>query len=240
MRDAPKNDIFDFFSGISEDFARKYQRAPDFQERFRVWTALLDRYMTPGGLAVDVGCGSGIFSVYLAKKGMKVIGIDAAEKMIALCERQKAELKLGHLRFFHAELPQLHIVPPQRADLMISSSVLEYVSDLEASLTRMIGLLKEDGTLIVSMPNAYGIYRKWESWLYRQAGFPRYYKYVKNVMTQEQLESLLAKHGFKVREVHYYAHRAVISRFLRLLKFNERYTENLFVAVFGRGNVSAA
>jgi cyclopropane fatty-acyl-phospholipid synthase-like methyltransferase len=64
----------------------------------------------PGGRLLDLGCGTGTHSIYLAQKGYSVVGVDFSPKAIALA-RQKArqagisvDLQLGdvtRLDFLH-------------------------------------------------------------------------------------------------------------------------------------------
>ena len=56
-----------------------------------------------GGRALDVGCGAGVFSVWLAGEGMEVTGVDLFPEAIAMCEALGAE-KGVEARFDCADL----------------------------------------------------------------------------------------------------------------------------------------
>jgi SAM-dependent methyltransferase len=76
-------DPLDFFNAV-------YQEIPpwDIGAPQPAMSALLGRY-PPGSPILDVGCGSGDLSIYLAQLGYQVLGIDFVEKAIANA-REKA------------------------------------------------------------------------------------------------------------------------------------------------------
>lgn len=231
MKELDDDRVAKYFSGTAEEFAQRYSYAPDFQERFKVWTGLLDRHALGARSAIDLGCGSGIFTFYLADKNLRVVGIDAADRMIELCRAEGLKRGLQTVQFFKSELPALPDVSLEKADLIISSSVLEYVENLDEAFEVIRNLMTGNGTLIVSFPNSYSIYRWIQRLLFPIFRRPRYYRYVKNVLSADTLGRMLKKHGLQISEIRYYAHRSLLLKICRALGFPEKYTENLFVAV---------
>jgi 2-polyprenyl-3-methyl-5-hydroxy-6-metoxy-1,4-benzoquinol methylase len=77
-------------------FSRLYRRAPDVE--LLPWhrdepPALLERAVaerTTRGRALDVGCGQGVYTVYLARQGFSVVGLDFVPAAIAAA-RARAE-----------------------------------------------------------------------------------------------------------------------------------------------------
>ena len=221
-----------FFSRTSGEFADGYRLRPEFRERFAVWSALLDKYAVGRDSALDLGCGSGIFSFYLAGKGLKVTGVDAADQMIALCEKEKAAKGVVNATFVNDRIPDLRAgVIPTHVSLLISSSVLEYVEDLEGALTLIGSKLEKGGVAIISMPNPRSLHRRAERLVYRLTGRPSYYAYVRHLLTPEDLAARFLGHGLAHIETQYYAHAALISRGARHLGLGARFTENLYVLV---------
>ncbi len=138
----------------------------------------------PKGQVLDLGCGSGIFSFYLAEnKSCQVTGVDGAENMIGLCNQRRDALGLDQVKFLKAEIPLSPDTVDGHFDAVISSSVLEYIDDLEAVVRDINTRLGQGGILIVSFPNRDSVYRRMEKWSYRLLGKPAYYQYVRHVIT---------------------------------------------------------
>jgi 2-polyprenyl-6-hydroxyphenyl methylase/3-demethylubiquinone-9 3-methyltransferase len=231
--------VVEYYSKNAERFANAYSSNLGFRERYEIWCRLLDKYSSDKKSAIDMGCGSGAFTFYLASKRLQVTGIDASETMIELCKNEQSAQSIDNIQFHTAVIPHFRDLPLHKADLIISSSVLEYVENLEEALTVFHKLLNDDGVLIVSFPNANSLYRKYERWQFQMFKRPEYYRYVKNVVSAKDLELLSRSVGMSQLEVQYYAHDTIISRISRFLGFPPEYTENLFVSVFRKDRIDA-
>lgn len=68
----------------------------------------------PAGFALDIGCGTGTNTLYLARHGWQAVGIDFAEPAIRLANRKLRESKdlTGSARFMRLDATQLAIVRP--------------------------------------------------------------------------------------------------------------------------------
>lgn len=62
-------------------------------------------------VVLDVGCGTGIYSLALARRCKKVIGIDLSPKMLELARRRAAEEQLPNVEFICADW---HELDPQK------------------------------------------------------------------------------------------------------------------------------
>ena len=190
---------------------------------------LLEQHGRGRELVYDIGCGPGVMSFLAARVAQRVVGYDASQEMIAICRSQQEISGLGNLEFHVRPFPFEENPPP--CDLLMASSVFEYVEDLEVSFGAAASLLKEGGVLLFSMPNADSIYRKYEGFMARfssRAG--EYYRHVKHLLTLEQGVALASRHGLEVLEFHYYAHFYGLTKLIRALS-SERRGNNLFVLV---------
>lgn len=112
----------------------------------------LNRHLPTGATVLDVGCGNGIISRSLGKKGFTVLGIDISEKAI---EKAKALNKLDNVSFRVMSAEEL-AVSQEKYNAVICSEVLEHLEQPDKLLTVLHQSLKPDGVLIVTVPNGKG------------------------------------------------------------------------------------
>jgi tellurite methyltransferase len=122
-------------------------RSGSYAER-RHPTALLERLgpALPRGSALDVACGAGRNSLYLAASGFDV---DAVDISTAALERLRADAATGRLRIRTLEADLEGGLPDtlplkQRYDLIV---MVRYVN--QALLAALIGRLADGGVLLV-------------------------------------------------------------------------------------------
>ncbi len=226
------DDTLGHFSKEVEQFHAYYQNRPEFHERLDIWRELLDRHFVRGGLSIDMGCGTGVFSFYLAEKEGRVIGVDGSPEMVKFCNAQRVERRLDNIRFIEGRLPDVDETGLTNADLLISSSVVEYVEDLVRTLDLFARLLKPRGTLILSMPNMFCLNRVYERWKYRLRGEPQIYRYIRHFTSPVLLQRRMRRYHLALEEVRYYAHYTRFAKLTRMLRLPLPFTEDLFVAVF--------
>jgi SAM-dependent methyltransferase len=83
----------------------------------------------PAGMALDVGCGTGDSSIYLARHGWRVVGVDFAAKALGKA-RAKAAAERVPLDFVRADATQLSsAVARDDFDLILDSGCLHGMSD---------------------------------------------------------------------------------------------------------------
>ena len=99
MKEAVAESAVGYFTDNVEQFHALYGTSPGFQERFEIWSRLLRQYSRPGGVAIDMGCGPGVFSFLLADLGLEVVGIDGAPDMVQACEARREKRGLRNVRF---------------------------------------------------------------------------------------------------------------------------------------------
>lgn len=119
----------------------------------RDWiTQILNRYAYPGGRALEVGPGSGIYLPTLAKLFEQVVAVDIEAAYLQHAAR------LCHT------LPNLTLMdddicastlPEASFDLILCTEVIEHIQDSGAALRGMQRLLKPGGVLVLSTPQRY-------------------------------------------------------------------------------------
>ncbi|HEX4695923.1 class I SAM-dependent methyltransferase [Sphingomonas sp.] len=222
---------------IAPSFRDGYERSAGFRDRLRTWGGLIARYARPGDRAIDAGCGAGTLSFEAAKIVASVEGIDGSPRMIELARETAAARGVKNVSFDVVLFESLS----DRAggyDLVLCSSVLEYLPDLAVELARLAALLRHDGRIIVSLPNGRSRYRRLERLAYRLTRRPRYYRHVRHVPSAAQVRDTLQGIGLSVLDMVYYA-EPPLPRALRWIAGSRRRRKTMFAIVAARAARSA-
>jgi ubiquinone/menaquinone biosynthesis C-methylase UbiE len=101
----------------------------------------------PGMNILDVGCGTGNFSIKLAQKGCKVTGIDISEKMLEIAKHKVKEHGF-EIDFHKMDIYKLDF-PDNHFDAVFSMAAFEFIHDLEAAYSELMRVLKPGGLLLI-------------------------------------------------------------------------------------------
>ncbi|HOT36415.1 MAG TPA: methyltransferase domain-containing protein [Candidatus Latescibacteria bacterium] len=103
----------------------------------------------PDRTILDVGCGTGRFSIALAQRNARVDGIDPAPTMLAIATRLASEQGVADkCRFIEADLDNFSAA--EKYDYVIGIGLFDYLATPAAALKRMTGLAKK--RVIVTFP----------------------------------------------------------------------------------------
>lgn len=121
--------------------------------KFRKFMTLtfIDLYAKKEERFLDVGCGTGVLAMELAKKGLNVSAVDIAEGMINNL-RQKVEMEKINLQCFQAPVEELPF-DNENIGTITCLGVVEYLPDVKLGLLEMNRVLMKNGILILSIPN---------------------------------------------------------------------------------------
>ena len=101
------------------------------------------------GRVLDVGCGSGRFSVLLAQRGWDAVGLDFAPEMVSLAQRRAASAGVTDRCSFLQE-DFLTWDSPSPFDLALAIGVFDYVADPDPLLAKLAQV--SDGQVVASFP----------------------------------------------------------------------------------------
>ena len=134
---------------------------------------------------LEVGCNDGSFMQMLLDEGVQdLIGVEPTKDSNQIA--QSLELKIIN-DFFGPHL--LSELGNNRFDLVISRQVLEHVIDLHDFLSTIRQVLKDDGTLVIEIPDS--------QWNLEQLDYALWEEHV-NYFTLNTAKQLLSRNGFKV------------------------------------------
>jgi ubiquinone/menaquinone biosynthesis C-methylase UbiE len=97
---------------------------------------------------LEVGCGGGQNSVVLAKRGAgSVTGVDQSETQLQFARRLAEEQGVG-VQFIKGDMEDIHMVPDESKDLVVSSHAMNYASDIQAVFSECARVLRKGGRLV--------------------------------------------------------------------------------------------
>jgi 2-polyprenyl-6-hydroxyphenyl methylase / 3-demethylubiquinone-9 3-methyltransferase len=177
-------------------------RVAQISERLAVLFGRDPRAANPlaGLKIIDVGCGAGLVAEPLSQLGATVLGIDAAERNVAVAGR--------HARMTGAPAEYRHALPENCAelagsfDVVMSLEVIEHVADVPAFLGALARLVAPGGILLIGTIN-----RSMRSYAKAIVGaeyvlrwLPRGTHDWRKFIKPAELEHNLCRHGFSLVE----------------------------------------
>jgi ubiquinone/menaquinone biosynthesis C-methylase UbiE len=128
-----------------------------------------ERHFAPGERLLDLSCGTGIDTLYLAQAGIRVVGIDISPRMIEQLEMKTKRLNLSdRVHAYVRDIADLHTWTPPPFDGIISAFAgLSTLPDLTGVANDAYRLLKPGGYFIVHMLNRTYL-RRWFSLIWHR------------------------------------------------------------------------
>ena len=128
---------------VTSEFAVYHERV--------VWP-FLDRVARerPGGKALDLGCGTGVVTVALARRGLDVVGVDHSPEMLDVARRKldraglDAVLETGDVRALRFDDGEFDCVTVQ--------GLLHHLQELDPCLRELDRVLQPGGAFFISEP----------------------------------------------------------------------------------------
>ena len=115
---------------------------------------LLDQAIPPGARILEMGCGTGQMSLFLAGADRLVIGADLTRASLELAEAARRRYQIDGVLFVETDLRR----PGLRArafDVVISNGVLHHTPDPRASFAALARLVRPGGIVVVGLYNTY-------------------------------------------------------------------------------------
>jgi SAM-dependent methyltransferase len=121
----------------------------------------------------------------------------------------------------------------RQADLIISSSCIEYLDSIPEVLACFRALLREGGVLIFSVSNHDSLSRKLVRFVHRLTGRPRYLGLLRHFMTAEEIHADLVASGLVYLEHAYFAGADRLNRTLSHF-LAPQFTSNMIIVAARR------
>lgn len=95
---------------------------------------------------LDVGCGTGRYTVTLAKKGAEVHGIDISKGMLRVARKKSKRLGIKYRIVSMLKIPYRNNV----FDIVISNLALDHVKNYKKALSEMLRVCNPKGKIVIS------------------------------------------------------------------------------------------
>lgn len=142
-----KEFIKDYWTGRSEEFA-KLRKAELKSNKYIRWEKEIKSQLPKKEKLkiLDVGCGSGFFSILLAQLGHDVVGIDLTSKMIEHGQKMIENIS-GKIEFFVMDAEKLDF-DAEMFDLVIARNVTWNLPNPKTAYQEWTRVLKKGGVLL--------------------------------------------------------------------------------------------
>jgi glycosyltransferase involved in cell wall biosynthesis/SAM-dependent methyltransferase len=138
----------EFHDALASGWGAGYAQG-GFRKRFIKFNEIFDRTVVSGQDWLDLGCGSGVLSAELIRRGVTVVAVDASRAMLDL---SKQNVISEHISFQIGDAQDLSWLKPRTFDGVLCSSVVEYLEDPIECVRHICNLLGENAVLIISIP----------------------------------------------------------------------------------------
>jgi 2-polyprenyl-3-methyl-5-hydroxy-6-metoxy-1,4-benzoquinol methylase len=116
------------------------------------------------GSLLEIGCGRGGFSCWLAKQPVRpkeIIAADFSGTAVKTGSMASKKLGIEGVRWLHADIQDIPL-PDNSVDTVVSFETVEHVPDPSLAIKEMARVLKPGGRLFLTTPNyfgGFGLYR---------------------------------------------------------------------------------
>jgi len=234
-RNCTPNVTLEYFDTVASAYAHNLNMSPDFSERFELFRKQMvdarSRVTTTAPRSLDIGCGPGTLAVEAGMLGFRAIGLDGSTRMLELARNagRKRGIPLD-LRLATVPLPE-HLLCELEGcvDLLVASSVIEYIDDDITFAAQCRRLLSPGGIALVSFANRGSAYRRLERMLRSVGWWLRSDRAVRRHQHGEAAaRELFASVGLRTRNVEYFAMPPVAYRVSRTAR-RPRWMATLFL-----------
>lgn len=197
---------------------------------------IINRFSPAKGMLLDIGAGTGDFLLCSRKAGWLIQGVEPNLKA-----RKLADEKGVHL------LEDIDQVTDQKFDVITLWHVLEHVPDVKNYIAKLKNLLKDNGTLVIAVPNYKSYDAKYYKEFWAAYDVPRHLwhfsiKSIKFLFSKEKMEvvkilpmvfdsyyvSLLSE-KYKTGKMNYIRASLIASVSNLKAKFNQNYSSLIYI-----------
>ena len=137
-----------FYDGLAADYDREQFFSPVWIVRkteYALFEARLPSLFSPSDRVIEIGAGTGIFTLAIARRCREVTAVDISTSMLEMLKGKAAAEGLGNIRTIAGNAETMNLEGPYTVACAFSS--LEYLTDLQAFFCRLADHIEPGGTL---------------------------------------------------------------------------------------------
>ena len=115
---------------------------------------LIDRAIPGDARVVEIGCGTGQMSLYLARADRVVIGADLTRASLRLAAEAARRFSLNQVQFIETDLHNAGL-REDAFDVVYSSGVLHHTPDPSVAFARIVRLARPGGMIVLGVYNTF-------------------------------------------------------------------------------------
>jgi 2-polyprenyl-3-methyl-5-hydroxy-6-metoxy-1,4-benzoquinol methylase len=144
----------------------KYPYPAYSEDEVKVAAKWLSRFELSADTVVDVGCGTGLWSIAFALNGSKVTAVDFSKASLLNASKMAHTFGVS-ISFYHSDLFGFHT--SNRFGLVFCNGVLHHTGNAQNGFHRISEFVDDDGLLVTSLYNRLSPFRL-AKWLVRGLG----------------------------------------------------------------------
>lgn len=185
-----KKIIFDDIANIYDDWYKTpLGRFADIVENNLIFKYLPD---LKGKNLLDVGCGTGLYSIRAYSRGATVTGLDISENMLNIA-REKAKLSSAPINFILGDMDNMPF-NDNLFDAVISITAFEFSKNPKNTLKEILRVLKPGCKAVIGVLSEHSLWSKKRG---EQAESPYNIYFFAHFFEPKELKRLLIDAGFK-------------------------------------------
>ena len=191
--------IVKYYNGHAARYEQKFRwpllRRIRAQEEREIRAFLL-KYLDPfdSRKVLELGCGSGAYTIFLAQRGFDLTAVDVSSAMLQELRQKLAEKNFSNVQILNRDVEE---IPADLGpfDALFGIGLLEYADDPPLMIDRVKDFIKPNGIAVFSVPgvSVSGILYWMSSWIRKRIGM--------RLLTKRAFRTVFESHGLRVLEI---------------------------------------
>ena len=151
-----KEIIDSFYSQVNEDSRLTKHRAGQLE--YSTTMSYINRFADKDSKILEIGAGTGRYSIALAKQGMDVTAVELLENNLSVLKENSKGI--DNIRSYQADATDLSLFPDDSFDLTLSFGPMYHLyekDEVNKAIDEVIRVTKPDGVLMFAFISVFGI-----------------------------------------------------------------------------------